>query len=347
MLNQISDYVKSILPAKRKTATNGWVSFNCPCCIHNGETADTRGRGGIHADGNGTISYHCFNCNYKASYQPGRHLAYKFRKLLEWLGAPESEIKRLVIEAIRIKDLIDPEELDKVAPKEEIVIKKRSLPKDAISYSELRTFYSVADENTPLPDDLYAQLVYLKSRKIDTEKYEFYYSEEKAHQLNKRIVVPFYWKGEIIGYTGRAVVDYIPRYHNNYESNFVFNVDKQQKDWKFVIVTEGPFDAMSIDGVAVLGNEINENQAEIIDSLGKEVIVVADTDPIGVNTINAAIKYGWSVSFPIWQETCKDINEAVCKYGKLFVLKSIIDAKESNILKIQLMRKKIYPTYKE
>lgn len=346
MLNQISDYVKSILPAKRKAATNGWLSFNGPCCIHNGETADTRGRGGIHTAGDGSISYHCFNCNYKASYQPGRHLTYKFRKLMEWMGAPESEIKRLVIEAIRIKELIDPEDLAKVEPKEEIVIKKRTLPKDAISYSEIRTFYRLAAEDTPLPSGLGPQIEYLQQRKIDFNKYEFYYSEETAHQLNKRVIIPFYWKGELIGYTGRGVVDYIPRYHNNYESNFVFNVDKQQKDWKFVIVTEGPFDAMSIDGIAVLGNEISETQADIIDSLSREVIVVADTDPIGVNTINAAIKYGWSVSFPIWQETCKDINEAVCKYGKLFVLKSIIDSKESSILKIQLMRKKMYPNYK-
>jgi hypothetical protein len=52
--------------------------------------------------------------------------------------------------------------------------------------------------------------------------------------------------------------------------------------------------------------------------------------------------YGWSASFHVWQETCKDINEAVVKYGKLFVLKSIIDSKETSRLKIELMRKKLY-----
>jgi hypothetical protein len=69
---------------------------------------------------------------------------------------------------------------------------------------------------------------------------------------------------------------------------------------------------------------------------------VADRDRAGTKLINDAIEYGWSVSFPVWQETCKDINYAVVKYGRLFVIKSILDAKETGKLKIELMRKKLY-----
>jgi hypothetical protein len=56
--------------------------------------------------------------------------------------------------------------------------------------------------------------------------------------------------------------------------------------------------------------------------------------------IDRAIEAGWTVSFPVWQETCKDINEAVIKYGKLFVMKSILNAKQTSKLKIELYRKK-------
>ena len=72
--------------------------------------------------------------------------------------------------------------------------------------------------------------------------------------------------------------------------------------------------------------------------------VVADADKSGAKLVDAAIKYGWSVSFPVWQEDldCKDISDAVVKYGKLFVLKSIIDAKETSKLKIELLRKRLY-----
>ena len=94
MLNIIQDFVKSILPSKKKTTPSGWTSFNAPCCIHHGETQDTRSRGGVMSNPNGSLSYHCFNCQFKASYVPGRHLTYKFRKLLSWLGATEIEIKR-------------------------------------------------------------------------------------------------------------------------------------------------------------------------------------------------------------------------------------------------------------
>jgi hypothetical protein len=41
-------------------------------------------------------------------------------------------------------------------------------------------------------------------------------------------------------------------------------------------------------------------------------------------------------------ETCKDINEAVLKYGKLFVVKAILEARESSKLKIELKKKRLY-----
>ena len=43
----VSDTVTTYLPGKRKTTPSGWCSFNAPCCIHNGETQDTKQRGGL------------------------------------------------------------------------------------------------------------------------------------------------------------------------------------------------------------------------------------------------------------------------------------------------------------
>ena len=58
MLNIVSDFVKSILPAKKKTTPSGWTSFNAPCCPHNGETADPHGRGVLTANPDGSVSFH-------------------------------------------------------------------------------------------------------------------------------------------------------------------------------------------------------------------------------------------------------------------------------------------------
>ena len=343
MLNSIRDAVTQILPHKRKTnSTSGWISFNGVCCQHNGESADTRGRGGLVMNPDGGVSYHCFNCSYKASYVPGRHLTYKFRKLLTWLGADEGTVKRLVIDAIRIRELVAPETLVEAVEQEEIKFKARSLPDQAQSFHALSNFYTLNDDRD-VPKEFHDSVVYIASRQIDLNRYDFYWTPETQYNLNRRVIVPFTWKNQIIGYTARALYDGIkPKYYNSHEPNYVFNVDRQLKDAKFVIVCEGPFDAMAVDGVAILGNECHETQADIIDSLGREVIVVPDADRAGAKLVDSALEYGWSVSFPIWQQECKDIGAAAEKYGKLFVLKSILAAKETSRLKIELRKKKLY-----
>ena len=336
MLTAVQDAVNLLLPAKRKTnSTSGWISFNAPCC------GDQRGRGGLISNSNGSVSYHCFNCNFKANYTPGRPLFYKFRKLLNYLGADENTIKRLVIEAVRVKELIAPEELEQ-AVKQDVVFKPRPLPEQAQTLQALHTFYELSNNNTNVPREFHDAVIYSAHRDIDLVRYECYWAPEQAYNLHKRLIIPFTWRNEVIGYTARAIYDDVkPKYYSQYDTDYVYNVDRQSPTGKFVVVVEGPLDAMVIDGVAILGNECSETQADIIDSLGREVIVVPDRDRSGIKLIDDAIEYGWHVSFPIWQETCKDVSEAVKKYGKLFVLKSIIDARETSRLKIELKKKKL------
>lgn len=342
MLDSIQQAVNQLLPVRRKTGQNGWTSFNAVCCSHNGETADTRGRGGIKTN-NGQISYHCFNCGYKASFIPGRHLSFKFRKLLSWLGADDLTVRRLVIEAVRLREIIDPEELAK-EPDEEIKYDARSLPDHAKNIVELANFYNIGDYNN-VPAELLAAIEYVHRRSIDLDRYKFYWTPEEAYNLHRRIVIPYYYKNEIVGYTSRSIVDGIkPKYWSSHPADFVFNLDQQQSNWKFVIVCEGPFDAMSVDGVALSGSEVSNIQVDQIDRLQREVIVVPDRDRAGRKLIDRAIEAGWTVSFPVWQENCKDINEAVVNYGKLFVIKSILAGKESSRLKIELKKKKLYST---
>lgn len=344
MLTTIQDAVKQLLPGKRKTSPSGWTSFNAPCCHHNGQSADTRGRGGLITNPDGGVSYHCFNCNYKANYTPGRHLNYKFRKLLSWLGASDNEVKKLVIDALRVKDLVNPEDVKEEA-KEEISFKARSLPVNAKTFDQWETWFTLSAENPGLvnvPFDYHNAIEYARARKIDLQKYNLMWTDETEHNYRKRVIIPFYWKGQLIGSTARTFEDNIkPKYYSDYEPNFVFNIDSQTNDRKYVIVTEGPFDAMAIDGVAVLGNECSEVQADIIESLGREVILVPDRDSAGMKLVDQAIEFGWTVSFPVWHETHKDASSAVKAYGKLFVLKSILDARQSSRLKIELHKKKL------
>lgn len=341
MLDSIQQTVLQLLPARRKTGQNGWTSFNAVCCTQNGETADTRGRGGIKTN-NGQISYHCFNCGYTTSFIPGRHLSFKFRKLLAWLGADDLTIRRLVIEAIRIKELFAPEEFDQI-PEEEITYEARTLPEGCVSFDEWNTFLTIQGDGYVVPDRLVRGVHYINHRQIDLNKYRFFLTDNEAYNLHRRIIIPYYYKKELVGYTARTwEPDVKPKYWSSHPADFVFNLDNQLPDSKFVIVCEGPFDAMSVDGVSVSGSEISDIQAEQIDRLQREVIYVPDRDKQGAKTVNRAIELGWTVSFPIWLETCKDINEAVIRYDRLFVLKSILIARETSRLKIELKKKKLY-----
>jgi len=342
MSNSIVLALTQLLPARRRTnATTGWTSFNAVCCPHSGESADTRGRGGVIVNPDGAVSYSCFNCNFRASYQPGRHLTYKFRKLLTWLGADENTVKRLVIDAIRIRELTAPEQLVKVESAEPINFKPRPLPESAQNFTAWESWYTLKD--SAVPKEFHAAVMYSASRRIDLIKYNLMWTPATHNNLHRRVVIPFTWQNEIIGYTARAVSDDVrPKYHNSHEPGYVFNVDQQQAGSKFVIVCEGPFDAMAIDGVAVLGNEVSEQQADIIDSLAREVIVVPDADRAGSRLVDAALEYGWAVSYPEWQRECKDVGAAVQQYGKLFALKSILAGKQTSRLKIELLKKRLY-----
>ena len=166
------------------------------------------------------------------------------------------------------------------------------------------------------------------------------YSSDKHWDVDKRLLIPFYWRGDVVGFTGRMFEqsDKV-KYYTDVQPGYVFNMDAQDWTRKFVIVTEGPFDAITISGVSILGSEINDTQRELIHALGRQVIVVPDRDAPGEKLINQAIEFGWSVAFPEWDKTVGDVADAVLKYGRLFTIQSILKTTERSKLKIDLKRK--------
>ena len=100
-MNLIQSTILTALPAGRKKTPSGWISFNAPCCSYNGESVDKKKRGGILPTADGTLSYHCFNCGYKANYTTGRKLNFKIRQLMSWIGISEDVIRKMVLEAMR------------------------------------------------------------------------------------------------------------------------------------------------------------------------------------------------------------------------------------------------------
>jgi hypothetical protein len=105
------------------------------------------------------------------------------------------------------------------------------------------------------------------------------------------------------------------------------------------LVLEGPFDAIAVDGIGVLGRELNSQQIAWLDSSLAEKIVVPDRERRNQELIDVALAQGWSVSFPDWEPGIKDAADAAAKYGRLYTLKSIIDSRTSGPTEIAIKRK--------
>ena len=326
-MSLIADTLLNYLPGKRKTTPSGWISFNAVCC------SDDRGRGGFIINGGDAVSYHCFNCGFKCSWQPGRHISQKMNKFMRDLNIPDDAIAQLRLEALRLDDN-NTTEIRNIIPK----FDSRALPMDAISFEELDTFLKLPDGDYAVPTKFAEAVAYLVDRKIDPWSYPFYWTNKVG--FNNRVIIPFLYKGEIVGWTARAINDAKPKYLSEQQPGYVFNLDNQQDAREFVIVSEGPFDALSIDGCALLGAEIKDSQNWLLKQLGKEIVLVPDKDHEGPRTVEQALEFGWSVSMPDWPDGVKDINDAVIKLGQLATLWLIVTAKESTSLKIQLRAKK-------
>jgi len=169
---------------------------------------------------------------------------------------------------------------------------------------------------------------------------DFYWSPIHLHNLNQRLIIPYFYKRKIVGFTARLCYDTdgkeIPKYYQQSPTDFVYNLD-HQGDWmrKYVLVNEGVLDAWTTDGVGILG-ETNQAKIDIINRLQKEVIVCPDRDKKGWDLVKAAIDNNWSVSFPKWEDGIKDASKAAEKYGRLLTTHSIIASAVSGREKIEL-----------
>ena len=253
------------------------------------------------------------------------------------LNMPDDIISQLRLEALRLNDNSNTE-VRQVIP----TFEARALPMDAKSLEEWSTWIELQGwENAD--QQLINTFCYLRNiRGLDPYGYPYYWTNKVG--FKNRVIIPFYKDGAIVGWTARATLpDVKPKFISEQQPGYVFNLDRQTYDRQFVIVCEGPFDALSIDACALLGAEIKDSQNWLLKQLGKEIILVPDRDHEGPRTVEQALEYGWSVSMPDWPDGVKDVNDAVLKLGKLAALWMIVNAKESNSLKVQLRAKKWFP----
>lgn len=314
------------LPARKKSTASGWVSFNAPCCHHRGESQDRRLRGGAKISDQGW-SFHCFNCGYTASFVLGRTLTFKARQLLTWLNVPSDVIDRINLESMRYRSVQGLLESTKAhAVDESVKFDARRLPQG----------FELVDAQTH-PE----HWQYLNRRAVPIN-YPVGMTPDAARS---GVIIPFTHQDEIVGSCVRFLDNRNPRYIHDMPPGYVFGADLQKPQWQHVLIMEGVFDALSVSGMAVLHADINDRQVQLIRGLGKPVTVVPDRDSAGIKLIDRALELGWAVSFPAWPSHCKDVNDAVQEFGALVTVLTIMQARETSRIKIELKKKQFVKKY--
>jgi hypothetical protein len=335
-MNIVYDALINLVPGGRRRSSSGWVGMNGVCCVHNGETPDTRKRMSISMGSrDDAVLVSCFNCKFRAIWKPGQMLGKKMTAFLGWMGMSEQEIKKLNFKAWQTKELVrmDPN----WQPREvaNLVFKPASLPENS------RPIKDLIEEGCQDPNFIKV-LLYLDGRGDEVmSSYDFHWTPCRENDLHQRVTIPFRWNGEIVGWTARAAFPTKNRYHSEVQPHYLFNTDVLGDDWEFLFLCEGPLDAIAINGVSPLGDKLTEEQIKWLNRCGKKVVVVPDQENNGGTLVDVAAREGWHVSFPRWENGIKDAADAVNRYGKLHTVWSIIDARVQNKLEINVRRQRL------
>jgi hypothetical protein len=333
------------LPLKRKISTGKWLSYNCPYCMHNGQSRpDTRGRGGLKDHGGGSFQIHCFNCGFNCGWTPGYKVNDKIKKYMDVLGIPKDDIRKLLFKAWQInqthKDL-DRSNTQYVSP---MTFNEIQWPEGAKSLQ-----WWMSDPHTP--PKFHKAFEYLVSRgSAVATSYEYFWTpkpyvgvKENFNDMSDRIIIPFWWNGKLVGFHARTYKNIPARYIGVTPPGYMFGLEHLDSTRDFILVVEGVFDAISLNCLASLGSTLNSDQIRWLSSSGKKIIILADHDKAGQKLIDCAVNANWSVSFPWseWDPDIKDAAEAVKRYGKIWTLQTIFNTMTNNKLEIELKRRMI------
>ena len=318
LVEQVHRLLLDNLPIRTSKTPSGWNTMDCPMCT------DKRKRGGLITTG-AKISYNCFNCGFTTGWEPNPTLGKKYKDLAIKLGANNQDIHKVTIELMKYSEELETEsDSDYVYNLQKF--NTEQIPETAMAVDDL-------------PDE-HAVKEYAKQRGL-LGLYPLLYFDEKLYK--QRLVVPFTYNNDVVGWTGRHISPpdkQTPKYLHKMQPGYVFNIDRfADSKREIVIVTEGVFDAILIDGVAIQGNSVGPEQAHLIEKLGKRIIVCPDRDEAGIELMLQAAELGWEVSFPPWHVDCKDAADAVQYYGRLATVSSIIKHATDNKLKIEVKAK--------
>jgi hypothetical protein len=176
----------------------------------------------------------------------------------------------------------------------------------------------------------------INERSIEPNSYPFMIadgnkcSEKIYNAWRGRVIIPYFRKDDLIFYQGRDIIKSDrTKYLSPSDSRdaVFFGFDELSADTdRPLYIHEGFFDAFLLkDSVASFSNKLSDTQILLLNRCHRPKVVIPDRQGDGNIIANQAVQQGWSVSFPDIGSDCKDMNDAIVKYGRLYVIKSITE----------------------
>ena len=321
-LEQIINQHIHLQPKSQK----GWQAVRCSVC--NDHTR--KGLRGAFKFENGITDYKCWNCGHSSRYDPevNEYYSRNMLKTLDAFGIPDDDYKEIILSSPAWQNGGN-------TKKDEVRKANVSIEPKTIPVPEHFYYLKNATEDDFVAD---AAREYLEERGIDPNSYPFMLSHKadnpRLHNWLGRVIIPIYKNNNLIYYIGRALYDAEKKYETPAISKerILYGFDKlfDYEDKSPLFVLEGWFDAHAIDGVAVMGNIITDAQQMWLDKSPRRKIYIPDTQGDGMRAAVQALDFGWSVSTPDLGQNAKDMDEAVLKYGKMYVIQKILEHESSD-----------------
>lgn len=305
----LQDIVFKYVNIRTTPNSQGWYQTLCEVCHDHGKKGL---RAGFKFE-NDSVSYNCFNCGITGSYHPAFALSDKMSKILKAFNIPESELNELILNNIGEHPLHNNKQHNNIIPIE-------------IPLPDF--FYPLTND---INDDWCQESIhYLTSRNIDWTSQPFYCVKQSTDPKFKnwygRLIIPVYYDNKLIFYQGRDLTDlHIRKYlsPNVSKQNILYGYDKiLQHTSEPLFITEGWFDAVLIDGIALFGNKLTPAHIEWLNKTKRQKVIIPDKYGDGQLLAKAALHQNWAISTPDWGN-CKDISDAVSKYGLLYTITTI------------------------
>lgn len=280
---------------------------------------DHSDRGGFKFS-NGEIGYNCFNCGAGARYTEGSGMISRnFRKILNSFSISDDEIDNIVINKKFFETSGDTQgkviKLNDIQPKQD---KKHYLVTPEVALPKGCKYLGSTEEDLETQFEI---VEYLFSRKIDPEAYPFMFSTDP--KLRDYLIVPFFRNGKIIYWQGRSYkknVSKKDRYNNCTEpkENVIFNMDELFRGSGPLFVSEGVFDAIPLNGIALIGSKIPEAKIEFLKKSKRDLIFIIDKDANGRSVAETALENGWKITFA--PQFTEDVNNSIITHGSCWTI---------------------------